>query len=101
MHVDVVDPYIENASELARNHVPEQLKGQMNARRSLPGEILSWERVISAYDAVVVATAHKEFIMGAHSLVQSDRLKVVVDGRNCLDAAMFEGSGIIYKGIGR
>ncbi|MBI2023763.1 nucleotide sugar dehydrogenase [Candidatus Giovannonibacteria bacterium] len=52
--------------------------------------------------AVVIATSHSEFIRSiTPELIRSFGIKAVVDGRNCLKPKDFDGSGIIYAGIGR
>jgi len=33
--------------------------------------------------------------------LKKNDIKVVIDGRNCLDKEKIKGLGIIYKGIGR
>lgn len=59
----------------------------------------SLEEALENTDAVVLATAHKEFTelipekMGTH-------VKVLVDGRNCFSKDKIIKAGIIYRGIG-
>lgn len=50
-------------------------------------------------EAVLIATAHKEFRI--LSLEKWKKIKVIIDGRNCLDKKMLISNGIIYTGIGR
>ena len=47
--------------------------------------------------AVVLATSHKQFI----AVDDWRNVKLIVDGRNCLNMSNIESQGIIYKGIGR
>lgn len=51
--------------------------------------------------AVVVVTDHKEFKNIDISLFKQCGVKIVVDGKNCLDKDKINKLGIIYKGIGR
>jgi len=58
-------------------------------------------KAIKNAKAIVVATAHKEIKMGLESLLKKSKVKVVIDGRNCLDKEKIKKMGIVYKGIGR
>jgi len=49
----------------------------------------------------VIATAHKVFKELTPDYFLKNGVKVVVDGRNCLQKEKFIEAGIIYKGIGR
>ncbi|HAR99721.1 MAG: Nucleotide sugar dehydrogenase [Candidatus Moranbacteria bacterium GW2011_GWC2_37_73] len=52
-------------------------------------------------EAVLLATNHQEFIdIPVEKFVQNN-IKVITDGKNCLDKAEIQKRGIIYKGIGR
>jgi len=62
----------------------------------------SLEAILKKSQAIIVATNHQEFVeMITPALLKKYGIKVVVDGKNCLDRAAFKKSGIIYKGIGR
>lgn len=50
--------------------------------------------------AVVLATAHKEFLTLDPTELAKMGVKVIVDGRNALDPEAFRAAGIVYKGIG-
>ncbi len=52
--------------------------------------------------AILVATDHKQFKeqLTAENL-KKHNIKVVIDGKNCLDKNEIESYGIIYKGIGK
>ncbi|MCK5211127.1 nucleotide sugar dehydrogenase [Candidatus Parcubacteria bacterium] len=52
-------------------------------------------------DAVVIATAHTEFKKISPKKYKDNGVKVIVDGRNCLDKEKFQKAGLVYKGIGR
>lgn len=51
--------------------------------------------------AVLVATAHDEFKKLSPAELKKAGVKMVIDGRNCLDKEKFIKSGILFKGIGR
>lgn len=51
--------------------------------------------------AVIIATAHEAFRKLTPKYFVKNKVRVVVDGRNCFDKKKFVQTGIIYKGIGR
>jgi len=51
--------------------------------------------------AVVIATAHREIREKLLELLPKTKVKIVVDGRNCLDKEKIIKLGIVYRGIGR
>jgi nucleotide sugar dehydrogenase len=62
----------------------------------------SLEAILKKSQALIIATDHKEFKEAiTPALLKRHNIKVIVDGKNCLDKQMFLKSGIIYKGIGR
>jgi nucleotide sugar dehydrogenase len=84
--VIALDPYVQ--------HVP----GLIVHRVSKPEEIA---RAIQGYDGVILATAHTEFRSLDPGFFEKAGVKVVVDGRNCLNKAAFKDSAVLYSGIGR
>lgn len=76
--VKAFDPYIKNGS------------GAKNLDEALEGA-----------DAAVVATNHKEFLEISPSMLLANKVKILIDGRNCLDKDPFTEAGISYRGIGR
>jgi len=48
-----------------------------------------------------LATAHDEFKENLPKILKEKKIKIIIDGRNCLDKKEIEKMGIIYKGIGR
>jgi nucleotide sugar dehydrogenase len=77
-HVSVFDPYIPSKSTV--KDLDELLKNS---------------------DYIVLVTDHKEFkAMDIKKLMEND-IKVVIDGRNCLDKEKIKSLGILYHGIGR
>lgn len=64
--------------------------------------VKSLETLLKKSQALVLVTDHREFKdMITPSLLKKNGIKVIIDGKNCLDKATFQKSGIIYKGIGR
>lgn len=61
----------------------------------------SLDEALESVTAVLIATDHNEFKSITPELLQAKGVNVVIDGKNCLDKASFENSGIAYKGIGR
>lgn len=62
----------------------------------------SLEAILKKSQAIIVATNHREFIDTlTPALLNKHGIKVIVDGKNCLDRDAFKKAGIIYKGIGR
>jgi len=52
-------------------------------------------------DCLVLTTAHNEFLQLNLDQVKAAGVKVIIDGRNCLDREKIKALGIVYKGIGR
>ncbi len=52
-------------------------------------------------DAIVLATAHKQFIEELPELLYKTKVRLIVDGRNCLNKTKIKKKGILYIGIGR
>jgi nucleotide sugar dehydrogenase len=61
----------------------------------------SLQKALSKSKAVVLCTAHKQFLKLDELVAEHENIKVVVDGMNKLDKQKLEKSGIIYRGIGR
>ncbi len=59
------------------------------------------EDALSNADAALIATDHKEFCALTGKQFLAAGVSLVIDGRNCLDKAVFENSGVDYLGIGR
>jgi UDP-N-acetyl-D-glucosamine dehydrogenase len=51
--------------------------------------------------AIIIATAHNEYLDLDFSLLAKNGIEIIIDGRNCLDKHKVEDVGIVYKGIGR
>jgi nucleotide sugar dehydrogenase len=61
----------------------------------------SLDEILARVDAVIVATNHKEFVAMDLRKLKKHKIRVIVDGKNCLDKEAIQKLGIIYKGIGR
>src|SRR3989344_1637047 len=53
--------------------------------------------ILNECTAIIVATNHTQFL----DITNWKNVKLIIDGRNCLDKKKIEESGIIYDGIGR
>jgi UDP-N-acetyl-D-glucosamine dehydrogenase len=62
----------------------------------------SLEDLLEKSQAILVAVNHREFLdVLTPDLLERYGIKVIVDGKNCLDKQAFLDAGIIYVGIGR
>jgi nucleotide sugar dehydrogenase len=62
-------------------------------------DVDSLEELVKWADVLLVCTAHTEIVdYPIHKLV---KIKLIIDGRNCLDYEKIKSLGISYKGIGR
>ena len=52
-------------------------------------------------ECIVLITAHNEFIKMNVKKLKKSGVKIIIDGRNCLNKDKIRNNGIIYKGIGR
>ncbi len=52
-------------------------------------------------DAIILVTNHKEFSNMDYKLLEGTNVKVIIDGRNCLDWERIKRLGIHYHGIGK
>lgn len=59
------------------------------------------DEALSSAEAVLLATAHKEFLQLKPGDLYQRGVKVIVDGRNCLDKSSYQDSPLVYSGIGR
>lgn len=61
----------------------------------------SIEEALFGTIAILLATAHKDFLVLTADFLRKFGIRVVVDGRNFLDKEEIISRGIFYKGIGR
>jgi UDP-N-acetyl-D-glucosamine dehydrogenase len=64
-------------------------------------DVKSLEELLKKSRAVVLVTDHDEFRTISPQTFKKFGIKVVIDGKNCLDKDAIKKLGIIYKGIGR
>jgi UDP-N-acetyl-D-mannosaminuronate dehydrogenase len=65
----------------------------------LDSDVVSLDVLIEWADVLLVCTAHAEII--EYPTQKLAKLKLVVDGRNCLNPENIKSLGVKYKGIGR
>lgn len=61
----------------------------------------SLKAILKKSTALVLVTNHTMFVTIDPKLFQKHGIKVIIDGKNCLDKTEIEKLGIVYKGIGR
>lgn len=59
------------------------------------------EKLFEKSEAIVLVTDHKVFKEIDPKLFKKYKIKVLIDGKNCLDKDAIEKQGVLYKGIGR
>ncbi len=83
--------------------------------KKMGGEVMTFDPFLKKYStekslqdilkkslALIVATDHQDFINRLDGkILKKNKIKVVIDGKNCLDKENIEAYGIRYKGIGR
>lgn len=67
----------------------------------VPSTADTLEGALRGADAALIATDHKELCTLTPDYLEKCGVGVVVDGRNCLDKALFIDSTVLYRGIGR
>ncbi len=55
---------------------------------------------LAAADCIVLAVNHREFTEINAELLKKQGIKIVIDGKNCLNKKEITAAGITYKGIG-
>ena len=58
------------------------------------------EELLQKSDYVILVTDHKEFKDMDSNKLKENNIKIVIDGRNCLDKGNIKAMGILYHGIG-
>ena len=59
------------------------------------------DALLDKSDYVILVTDHKEFKNMNLDKLKENNMKVIIDGRNCLDKEKIKNLGILYHGIGR
>ena len=63
--------------------------------------VKSIDELLEKSEAILIATNHQEFVEIPVEKFVNNNIRVITDGKNCLDKAEIQKHGIIYKGIGR
>ncbi|MBI2666095.1 hypothetical protein HYX13_00625, partial [Candidatus Woesearchaeota archaeon] len=63
--------------------------------------VASFKDFLKKSNYIVLATNHTEFTLLKLQKLKDNNIKIIIDGRNCLDKEKIKSLGIIYKGIGR
>ncbi|MFH1597584.1 MAG: nucleotide sugar dehydrogenase [Patescibacteria group bacterium] len=61
----------------------------------------SLDELLEKVEAIILCTNHKEFVEMDLNKLKKNKIKVIIDGKNCWDKEAITKLGIIYKGIGR
>jgi len=62
--------------------------------------VSSLDEILEQSYAVIIATDHKVFKELSADILKKHDIKIVIDGKNCLNKTEILNSGIFYKGIG-
>ena len=63
--------------------------------------VKSLAELLEKCEALIVATNHREFIEISAETYKKHGIRVIIDGKNCLNKDTIRDYGILYKGIGR
>lgn len=59
------------------------------------------DELLAKSEAVLLTVNHQEFTAIPVEKFSANNVKIIIDGKNCLDKAAIKNAGILYKGIGR
>jgi len=102
--------YKANVSDLRESPVKEIIKLLQENKATVlvfdpyvleKSTVKSMNELFKKSDAILLATDHNEFKKIDATELKKNKVKVVIDGKNCLDKEAIKKAGIIYKGIGR
>jgi UDP-N-acetyl-D-glucosamine dehydrogenase len=63
--------------------------------------VSSMDEILEISDYLLLITGHKEFTDLEITKFREKKIKIIIDGRNCLDMEKIKELGIVYHGIGR
>ncbi len=63
-------------------------------------DVKSLNKLLEYSDFIIIATNHKQFQKITSQTLQKNKIKIVIDGKNCLNKRAIQKANIIYKGIG-
>lgn len=76
--IEVFDPYVKDLSTVS-----------------------SLSELLSKCKTLILCTAHSSFIYGLTAeKLREHKVKIIIDGRNCLNGEAISNAGIYYKGVG-
>jgi len=91
-------PALEIREELEKRGALVQAFDPFVPEKSTSATVLD---ALRGADAALIATDHSMFRALPPEVFNSAGIRVVVDGRNCLDKDAYLAKGIVYRGIGR
>jgi len=56
---------------------------------------------VNGNKAIILGVGHQEFLNGLNLILKKSKVKIIVDGKNCLNKEKIKKMGIVYRGIGR
>jgi len=59
------------------------------------------DELLEKSDAIVIATDHTEFKAISLEQLTKNKVKIIIDGKNCISTSISNSGEVIYKGIGR
>ncbi len=62
--------------------------------------VASLEEALKKAEVILLATNHSEFKQISPKTLKNNGIKIVIDGKNCLNREAIISAGILYKGIG-
>lgn len=63
--------------------------------------VKSLDELLEKSEALILITPHQEFVNMDLAKLKDNEIKIVIDGRNCLNKERIQQLGIVYRGIGR
>ena len=63
--------------------------------------VKDFDELLKKSDYIILATAHNEFKEMDLNKLKENNIKIIIDGRNCLDKEKIKSLGILYHGVGR
>jgi len=63
--------------------------------------VKDFDELLDKSDYIILATDHQEFKDMDLKKLKQNNIKIVIDGKNCLDKEEIKSMGILYHGIGR
>ena len=61
----------------------------------------SLKQLVNNHNVLVIATNHDQYLQQLPKLLPNSKVKLIIDGLNCLDKHQIQSQNIIYQGIGR